>query len=192
MTSFDDLLYLPSEAAFADMMSGALPRVVRAKRQQDRGDLVVEEGSLEFEGLKGTVRFAPLRGLSHDRWLKIEYGEGSNIRVAYVGSPKKVGGSKKNRQMLEAVQRELGGGPLGQEQDEELSRFREQSRAGAARSALIRMWIGLAVVLVGIVVTAVTFSAAEPGGTYFVAYGAILFGGLAFLQGLVEWRKKRG
>jgi hypothetical protein len=36
----------------------------------------------------------------------------------------------------------------------------------------------------GIVVTVATYSAAEPGGTYLVAWGAILFGGLEFLQGL--------
>jgi hypothetical protein len=39
----------------------------------------------------------------------------------------------------------------------------------------------------GIVVTAVTYSAASSGGTYIVAWGAILFGGLQFLQGLYQY-----
>lgn len=36
----------------------------------------------------------------------------------------------------------------------------------------------------GTVVTVATYSAARDGGTYFVAWGAILFGGLQFLRGL--------
>lgn len=39
----------------------------------------------------------------------------------------------------------------------------------------------------GIVVTAATYSvASETGGRYIVAWGAILFGGLQFLQGLFQ------
>lgn len=38
----------------------------------------------------------------------------------------------------------------------------------------------------GIVVTAVTFSAASGGGTYVVAWGAILFGAVQFIKGLVN------
>lgn len=36
----------------------------------------------------------------------------------------------------------------------------------------------------GIVVTALTYQMASGGGTYFVAWGAILFGGIQFLKGL--------
>lgn len=39
----------------------------------------------------------------------------------------------------------------------------------------------------GIVVTAVTYNAVkDTGGTYFVAYGAIIFGGFQFLKGLFQ------
>ena len=42
----------------------------------------------------------------------------------------------------------------------------------------------------GIVVTAVTYNAVkDTGGTYFVAYGAILFGGVQFLKGLFQLGK---
>lgn len=38
----------------------------------------------------------------------------------------------------------------------------------------------------GIVVTAVTYSNASGGGTYVVAWGAILFGAVQFIKGLVN------
>lgn len=38
----------------------------------------------------------------------------------------------------------------------------------------------------GIIVTAVTYSNASGGGTYVVAWGAILFGAIQFLKGLVN------
>jgi ribosomal protein S27E len=38
----------------------------------------------------------------------------------------------------------------------------------------------------GIVVTIATYAAAEPGGTFIIAWGAILFGGLQFLEGLCQ------
>ncbi|MEW5956176.1 MAG: zinc-ribbon domain-containing protein [Chloroflexota bacterium] len=39
----------------------------------------------------------------------------------------------------------------------------------------------------GIVVTAASYDAAQPGGTYIIAWGAILFGGLQFLAGVVQY-----
>ena len=41
----------------------------------------------------------------------------------------------------------------------------------------------------GIIVTAATYSAAEGGGTYVVAWGAILFGAIQFFQGLIQANK---
>jgi hypothetical protein len=46
--------------------------------------------------------------------------------------------------------------------------------------------IGGLVCLAGILVTAATYSAASGGGRYVVAWGAILFGGIQFLVGLVK------
>lgn len=41
----------------------------------------------------------------------------------------------------------------------------------------------------GIVVTVVTMSAASGGGRYVVAWGAILFGGVQFVKGLINYSK---
>lgn len=39
----------------------------------------------------------------------------------------------------------------------------------------------------GIVVTIVTYNAASGGGTYVIAWGAILFGGIQLLKGLINY-----
>lgn len=38
----------------------------------------------------------------------------------------------------------------------------------------------------GILVTAITYSAASGGGRYFAAYGAIIYGGYQFIRGLIN------
>jgi len=55
----------------------------------------------------------------------------------------------------------------------------------AARSAAQRAtWVGLAILVVGIIVTFGSYSAADPGGSYVVAGGAIIFGGYRLIKGL--------
>jgi hypothetical protein len=51
---------------------------------------------------------------------------------------------------------------------------------------LRNMGIGAAICIVGIVITAATYSAASRGGHYVVAWGAIVFGGFQFLKGLFQ------
>jgi hypothetical protein len=49
------------------------------------------------------------------------------------------------------------------------------------------MWIGGIICLVGIVITVGScLAAGEGGGSYFVAYGAIIFGGIQFFRGLFQ------
>jgi hypothetical protein len=52
--------------------------------------------------------------------------------------------------------------------------------------ALRNMAIGAVICVVGILITAGTYSAASPGGHYVVAWGAIVFGGIQFLKGLFQ------
>jgi hypothetical protein len=49
------------------------------------------------------------------------------------------------------------------------------------------MAIGGAIFVVGSVVTLATFSAAQGGGRFVVAWGAMLFGGVQFLAGIVQF-----
>lgn len=48
------------------------------------------------------------------------------------------------------------------------------------------MMIGGIVCLIGVAVTLGTYSSAAPGGSYLIAWGAILYGGIQFIRGLFE------
>ncbi|MEX2459548.1 MAG: hypothetical protein WD770_11265 [Actinomycetota bacterium] len=194
MTTIENVLYLPDPLSFADMQSGDIVRTRRARKAMDRGSISIEGDLLRFQGAKGTVEISPVRGVTHDRWVKIEYGTGADLLTVYFSDPSKISG-KKNRALVQTLQGALGLTGTVPGQDVELDRHRAQERAAAARRAFVRMWIGGAVAVIGILVTVITYSAASSGsggGRYVVAWGAIVFGALAFLQGLVEWRKNRG
>ncbi len=62
-------------------------------------------------------------------------------------------------------------------------------RKRARKNAGLRdMLIGAVICIIGTVITVATLSAARSGGgTYVVAYGAILFGAFQFLRGLFNW-----
>lgn len=71
---------------------------------------------------------------------------------------------------------------------ENLSKARDKAYRNSARSGALRqMAIGGVICLVGIVVTVGTYTAASSsssGGSYVVAWGAIVFGALRFFRGL--------
>jgi hypothetical protein len=68
----------------------------------------------------------------------------------------------------------------------------QQARTKAVRNNAGRdMLVGAAICVVGIVVTVATYAAASSsrtGGSYFVAWGAIIFGAIQFFRGLVAAR----
>ena len=62
----------------------------------------------------------------------------------------------------------------------------QQMRSKAYRDEGIKQAaIGAVICIIGIAVTVGTYSAASGGGTYVVAWGAIIFGGWRFLRGLM-------
>ncbi len=63
----------------------------------------------------------------------------------------------------------------------------QDAERSARRAQSVKMMIGgLVLLLIGVVVTAVTHDAAESsgGGTYIIAYGPMIVGGIRFFQGL--------
>jgi hypothetical protein len=57
---------------------------------------------------------------------------------------------------------------------------------GLARPGMTMMLWGFGVAIVGIIITAVTWAAAAPGGTFVVAWGAIIFGTIRGIIGAVR------
>jgi len=75
----------------------------------------------------------------------------------------------------------------------EIMRDIAKQRAGATKEAGIRnMFLGGLVCVGGIVVTVVTYAAAMGGGTFIVAWGAIIFGAGLFVRGLQQHQGKLG
>jgi hypothetical protein len=81
---------------------------------------------------------------------------------------------------------------LSEEQANIVVKNLKQARSKAYTQAGMRdMAIGAVICIIGIVVTVGTLSAARSngGGSYVVAWGAILFGAAQFLRGVVNWLK---
>ena len=78
--------------------------------------------------------------------------------------------------------------------EQEMNRIKEspEGRKMLTQKYARHMGYGLLWAIGGTVVTAVTYSAAASspsGGTYFVAYGAIIYGVIDFFRGLFGWLK---
>jgi hypothetical protein len=65
---------------------------------------------------------------------------------------------------------------------ERANRTKDERRVAGRR----HMITGGVLCTFGIIVTAATYSAAQHGGTYLVAWGAIVFGGIQFFRGLIQ------
>ncbi len=57
---------------------------------------------------------------------------------------------------------------------------------GLARPGMTMMLWGFGVAIVGVIVTGVTWATAAPGGTFVVAWGAIIFGTIRGIIGAVR------
>ena len=66
-----------------------------------------------------------------------------------------------------------------------------EGREVLARKYARHMLYGILWFVGGTIVTVVTYEAASGGGTYFIAWGAILFGIIDFFRGLFGWLKYR-
>jgi hypothetical protein len=58
--------------------------------------------------------------------------------------------------------------------------------AGLARPGMTMMLWGFGVAIVGVIITGVTWATAAPGGTFVVAWGAIIFGTIRGIIGVVR------
>lgn len=54
-----------------------------------------------------------------------------------------------------------------------------------------QMWIGAAWVAGGVLVTVISYAVASRGGTYLLAWGAVIFGAYDLIRGFVMWVSNR-
>lgn len=80
---------------------------------------------------------------------------------------------------------------LGKEANRNLKEAdRRSARWQRADKAPVNMGIGSVVCIIGLILTGLTYSAAQRaqgGGTYMVFWGAIVFGGIQFVIGCFQW-----
>lgn len=67
--------------------------------------------------------------------------------------------------------------------------YATQARAEAPNSGMRNILVGVGVCLVGTIITVATYNASGPGGTFVVAWGAIVFGGIQGIRGIVQLLK---
>ncbi len=159
----------------------------------DSGQLVVEgEETLEFRGKKGTLAMTPIREIAVNGNVTIQYGEAGGMRSASFSDFRS--GARKTKSQNKTLAEELRSWVKVHQRseiEEEAVRQQEAMIAEAhVKRARKRMWFGGGAAVLGAIATAIGFAMADDsGGTYFVFWGAVLFGGGMFHQGLFEYNK---
>lgn len=171
------------------------------------GTLTAYPDRLVVEGKRVNLTLANVRDVSVEvkRWqadafaksprLRVTHGTGDHLAVTYftkvaAGMPKKV--RALNEEFFAAMQAVYGQSSSLSEVDRQRLASVDAVRQGAElRSAQRSIWIGLALLIGGIVLTIVTYSSASGGGTYIVAYGPVLAGVGMLVVGLLGRAKAR-
>ena len=77
--------------------------------------------------------------------------------------------------------------PLTNYNPDNITYLRTAARTAARQQAATQMWIGAAWAIGGTLVTVISLAAAEGGGTYIIAWGAVLYGIVTFFRGFIAY-----
>jgi hypothetical protein len=155
--------------------------------------VIEDEGTLEFRGKKGTLAMTPIREITVNGNVTIQYGEAGGMRNAMFSDFRS--GARKTKSQNRMLAEELRSWVKVRQRSEIEEEAVKQQEAMVAEAhvkrARKRMWFGGGAAVLGLIATAIGYAAVDDssGGTYFVFWGAVLFGGGMFLQGLVEYNK---
>ena len=175
--------------------------------QNGVGTVTARPGQLEFDSPQVHVTVADVReitfvldkvqadALQRTPRVRVTYGTGSDLSTIYlaklhVGLPGKLKAA--NEQLAAGLAAACGTTALSPADRAQVERatalvqtqdFDVQQRAGR-----MRMIISAVVFTIGALVTLVSYSAAAAGGTYVVAWGAMVVGALFFVAGYLQYR----
>lgn len=176
--------------------------------QNGVGTVTAHPGQLEFDSPQVHVTVPDVReitfvyekvqadALQRTPRVRVTYGTGADLSTVHlaklqVGLPRKVKAA--NEQLAAGLATACGTSALSPADRVQVERatalvqtldFDVQQRAGRTR-----MVISAIVFTVGALVTLISYSAAEAGGGFVVAWGAMVFGALFFLAGYVQYRR---
>ena len=161
---------------------------IRGKGMPDPGTLTVDGDAIEFRGKHETIRLTGIRQVRHGTTegdtgsVYITYGDGGATEKFFDLRRGKLHTGAQAKVLTQELRSLLG---ISAPSADQLNLEATVALAAAKRTMLIA---GV-VLLVGIVVTAFTYSRAEGGGSYVVAWGAILYGAAYSVAGIVRYRK---
>lgn len=170
------------------------------------GTLTAHPGRLEFQSDQVRVSMPDVREIAFEYErvqagamqrtprVRVTHGTGDALTTTYVskmaiGLPRKA--KEANEALALALQSACGTTPLVAA---DLARAAQSTSAAKAkdfdaqiRVGRIRMWISAVVITIGVLVTVISYSAASAGGSYVVAWGAMVFGALFFIAGAIDF-----
>ena len=169
----------------------------RSDTDQVKGVLITNGDSLTFESKKGILVMPKVRSLTIIKGrLRVDYGEAGNYGTARFTdlSKSKFKWKASTRELEGKLRSVLSLAPTTAEDQAGLEAAQQVTKQAAGKRGRVQMAIGAVLAVVGVIITAVTYSNASSnpsGGRYFVAYGPIIFGLLLFFQGFAASRSAR-
>jgi hypothetical protein len=142
----------------------------------DIGSVTIENDSVKFDGKRHlilahiiSVERLSSRYFAHDL-VQVDYIDGKAMATVYFAVAYRRGGAEAISQLFRALERLRGSAPSGSIAPEAIKMHRGKLLADQEtshrRGALV-MWLGVAVFLIGVIVTLVTYErVASTGGTY--------------------------
>lgn len=153
---------------------GAQPQTI------GKGRLVVRDGGMDFLSDKGNLSMRPVRNVEYvANGVKVEFGEAGTLRTVYLIDMSK--GAFKvrsaNKAMVEVLRQRLQLKGLTEAEAADRTKGEAAVARAIMQKAKTQMWIWGLVAVAGAIATIISMSAAsDGGGTYYVFWGAVVFG----------------
>lgn len=162
-----------------------------------KGRLVARDGGLDFQSNKGSLAMRPIRSIKTvGAGVRLEFGEGNEVFTAIASQWGKggiFGVRSRTRAMGEALRGALQTKELTEAETASRERVEVAEAQAVMKKAKKQMWVWGVVVVAGTIATIASISgASDGGGTYYVFWGAIVFGIFGILEAYFDrYRKYR-
>jgi hypothetical protein len=166
----------------------------RSDTDQTKGTLIVDGDTLRFESKKGMLTMPKIRGLTLVKnRLTVEYGERGSFGTAIFVDLSK--GALKWRSTTQELEQKLRGMvqvvPISSDERAGYEQAVTARKVASGKAGRTQMIIGGLLAVAATIVTIVTYATADPGDSYFLWWGGIIFGAILFFQGLAASRSSR-
>jgi hypothetical protein len=197
---------MSSQSTFAPVVCVTDPTAVPSRWAVNKGTLEVLTDGLKFEGKRPlSIREPVSVGRVHTgAWandlIRVDFAEGDRIASIYFVVAKRGKEAREATDRLQAMVSSMASEGQAEAQTssgrtQAIEQHRQALAEQARTTAAGRTWLlvlGAVLLVGGLVVTIVSFAAAEPGGTYVFAYGAVIVGLLLIIRSFIQRTRERG